>query len=126
MAARIKEDRKGEIRSSYRFTIEPGCSRAPENRSADARALLAGLFADPGIFRNRGSANASQRADVMSQSKELATSAFWHIPDSSRNSAFACGVRAATANSAQRSVAPRHSFGIVLPLASSREMCCCQ
>src|SRR5215469_12609978 len=33
-----------------------------------------GLFADPGISRDRGSANASRRTDVMSQSKEPANS----------------------------------------------------
>ena len=49
------------------------------NRSTDAHALLAvgdqGLFADSGISRDRGSANASQRAGAMSQSKESAISA---------------------------------------------------
>jgi hypothetical protein len=48
------------------------------NRSTDAHALLAvgdqGLFADSGISRDRGSANASHRAGDMSQSNQPATS----------------------------------------------------
>jgi hypothetical protein len=39
-------------------------------RSCRARSRAQGLFADPGISRDRGSANASQRADDVSQSKE--------------------------------------------------------
>ena len=45
-------------------------------RSCRARTRAKGLFADPGISRDRGSANVPRRADVVSQSKEAATSAF--------------------------------------------------
>jgi hypothetical protein len=47
------------------------------SHSADAHAVLAscaqGVFADPGISRDRRSANASRRARVMSQSNERTT-----------------------------------------------------
>jgi hypothetical protein len=38
-----------------------------------ARVCAQGLFADPGISRDRGSASASQRADVMSESQKQST-----------------------------------------------------
>jgi hypothetical protein len=44
-----------------------------------ARVCAQGLFADPGVSRDRGGANAPHRAGAMSQSKELATSRFGTI-----------------------------------------------
>jgi hypothetical protein len=59
------------------------------SRSADAHALLAsalkGLFAQPGISRDRGSANASRRAGVMSQPNERTTCGFGTEPPIQRH-----------------------------------------
>jgi predicted ATPase len=49
-------------------------------RPCRARVGAQGLFADPGISRDRGSTNASRRAGVMSRSKEPKVF-FWHKVD---------------------------------------------
>jgi hypothetical protein len=54
----------------------PSLNGSTRRRPCRARICAQGLFADPGISRDRGSANASHRADVMSQSNESATSEY--------------------------------------------------
>jgi CubicO group peptidase (beta-lactamase class C family) len=67
--------------------LTSGMGHSTRGRSCRARVCAQGLFADPGISRDHGSANASQRADVMSRSKEPATSRFvqWHVAAASES-----------------------------------------
>jgi hypothetical protein len=72
-----------------------------------ARTRARGLFADPGISRDRGSANASCRAGAMSQSKE-AKVFFWHIPAIAAGSCGRSGDVPRRRKKARRFAGPSH------------------